>query len=411
MNELEKQLEALKNDLSKGFESKSKLDIQSAIDAFETKAKASELEVKGKFDKDIEALKEDFQTKSTAMQDHLDKLDIRLKQAQGDKKIETKTFNQILVETIKENAAVIQNFKKGDSVVLELKAVGDMSIAANFPGSTPFNQDVRQAIIQNPYDRVWLSDYLPQGNTTKGSIIYPKENGGEGGAATWVTGDKSQIDFDLTSQSAFVKWIAGFVIVDREMLDDIDWVASYIQSKMLISLKVAENNFILNGTADANPVDGLLDVATAYDGTYTAAVDKIVDAAYGQIPEDTFEFYQGNTAILNVRDAVAIGLNKASGSGEYDLPMGTVAFTNGKLEVAGLNIATTTQLSANTFLAFDKTATLLVNRLAPELRMFEDSTLAKQNKVMFRIEERITLAIFNNASVVTGTLVTPTPSV
>ena len=408
---LEEQLEGLKNDLSKGFETKSKVDIQAAISEFETKAKESQLEVKGKFDKEIETLKEDFQTKSVAMQDHLDALDIRLKQAQGEKKIETKTFNQILANVIKESAQTIQNFKKGDNIVLELKEVGDMSIAANFPGSTPFNQDVRQAIIQNPYDRVWLSDYLPQGNTTKGSIIYPKENGGEGGAATWVTGDKSQMDFDLTSQSAFVKWIAGFVIVDREMLDDIDWVASYIQSKMLISLKVAENSFILNGTSDSNPVQGLLDVATAYDGTYTASVDRVVDSAYGQIPEDTFEFYQGNTAILNVRDAVAIGLNKAEGSGEYDLPMGTVAFANGRLSVAGLNVATTTQLGANKFLTFDKTATLLVNRLAPELRMFEDAALAKQNKVMFRIEERITLAIFNDAAIVTGDLVPATPSV
>ena len=50
---------------------------------------------------------------------------------------------------------------------------------------------------------------------------------------------------------------------------------------------------------------------------------------------------------------------------------------------------------------------LLINRLAPELRMFEDSTLAKQNKVMFRIEERITLAIFNNNAVVKGTLTAP----
>ena len=176
---------------------------------------------------------------------------------------------------------------------------------------------------------------------------------------------------------------------------------------MLISLKVAENNFILNGTADANPVTGLLTAATAYDGTFTAAVDKIVDSAYGQIPEDTFEFYQGNTAILNVRDAVKIGLNKATGSGEYDLPDGTVVFENGALKVAGLQMATTTQLAANNFLTFDKTAVLFINRLKPELRMFEDATLAKQNKVMFRIEERITLAIFNNTALVKGTLTTP----
>ncbi len=399
MEDLKKELEGLKTDLIANFETKSKVDIQTAIEAFELKSK-------GLYDAEIKGIREEFEKKSADMQDHLDKLDVRLQEAKAGQKIENKTFNQVLGETIKENAEKIKAHKPGDTIVMELKEVGDMSIAVNFPGSTPFNQEVRNALIQNPYDRVWLSDYLPQGNTNKGSIIYPKENGGEGGAATWVTGsgNKAQMDFDLTSQSAFVKWIAGFVIVDREMLDDIDWITSYIQSKMLISLKVAENNFILNGTADSNPVDGLLDVATAYNGDYTAAVDKIIDSAYGQIPEDTFEFYMGNVAILNVRDAVAIGLNKATGSGEYDLPQNSVVFTNGRLSIGGLNVATTTQLGAQNFLTFDRAATLLVNRLAPELRMFEDAALAKQNKVMFRIEERITLAIFNDNAIVTGSL-------
>lgn len=407
--DLKEQLEGLKNDLMEGFEKKSQIDIQNAITAFEEKSK-------GEYQKEIEEVKSLFQEKSKdleVMQKHLDDLDIRLKQAKGQAGSEVKTFNAILGETIKENAEAIKNFKQGDNLVLEMKAVGDMSIAANFPGSTPFNQEVRNDLIRNPYDRVWLSDLLPQGTTTKGSVIYPKENGGEGGAATWVTGsgNKPAMDFDFTSQTAFVKWIAGTVTVDREMLDDLDWMTSYLQSKMLISLKVAENNFILNGTSDSNPVQGLLDVATAYDGTFTAAVDKIVDSAYGQIPEDTFEFYQGNTAILNVRDAVKIGLNKAVGSGEYDLPAGTVVFQNGALRVAGLQMATTTQLGADNFLTFDKAATLLINRLKPEIRVFEDAELAKQNKIMFRIEERITLAIFNNQAIVSGTLATTGGSV
>lgn len=400
--DLKEQLEGLKSDLMEGFEKKSQLDIQNAITAFEEKSK-------GVYEKEINEVKSLFQEKSKdleVMQKHLDALDVRLQKANGANPNEIKTFNQVLGETIKENAEAIKNFKQGDNLVLEMKAVGDMSIAANFPGSTPFNQEVRNQLIRNPYDRVWLADLLPQGTTTKGSVIYPKENGGEGGAATWVTGsgNKPAMDFDFTSQTAFVKWIAGTVTIDREMLDDLDWMTSYLQSKMLISLKVAENNFILNGTSDSNPVQGLLDAATPYDGTLSAPVDKIVDAAYGQIPEDTFEFYQGNTAILNVRDAVKIGLNKAVGSGEYDLPSGTVVFQNGALSVAGLQMATTTQLGADNFLTFDKTAVLLINRLKPELRIFEDANLAKQNKIMMRIEERITLAIFNDDAIVSGSL-------
>ena len=86
------------------------------------------------------------------------------------------------------------------------------------------------------------------------------------------------------------------------------------------------------------------------------------------------------------------------------MPAGTVAFQNGALSVAGLQMATTTQLGADNFLTFDKTAVLLINRLKPELRIFEDAALAKQNKIMLRIEERVTLAIFNDKALVKGTL-------
>lgn len=405
MEDLKKELETLKVDLSENFEKKSKLDIQNAIEEFEKKSK-------GLYELEIKSVREDFEAKSKAMQDHLDKLDVRLKEARKGEKLEVKTFNQNLAETIAEFADQIQERKSKGSpeLKMEMKAVGDMSIAANFPGATPFIQEVRNSLIETPYNRVWLADLLPQGTSNANSIIYPKENGGEGGAAVWTdrTANKAQMDFDLTSQSAFFKWIAGWVEVDREMLDDIPFLTSYLQTKMLISLKTAENAFILNGTSDTNPVDGLLDVATAYDGDFTAAVDRIIDAGWGQIVENTYEFYNPTTAILTPRDAVKVGLNKADGSGEYDLPNGSVAFSNGRLQVGGLMVAPTTQVGTGNFLVFDRNATLLVNRLAPEIRMFEDAVLAKKNRVMFRIEERVTLAIFNDDAIVTGTLAATT---
>lgn len=326
---------------------------------------------------------------------------------------EIKTFNEYLAETIAENADTIRAFQKGAAEVkMEMKAVGDMSLANNFPGATPFVQQVQNRLIETPYNRVWLADLLPSGTAVGNSIIYPKENGGEGGAAVWTdrTTNKAQMDFDLTSQTAFFKWIAGWVEVDRDMLDDVNFLTSYLQSKMLISLKTAENDFIMNGTSDTNPVDGLLDVATAYNGSFTLPVDRLADAAWGQIPTDTFDFYNPTTAILHPRDAVKIGLNKAggesqtNGSQEYSLPPGSVAFSAGKLVITGLEVARTTQMTPNNFLVFDKFATLLVRRMQPELRMFEDAVLAKKNRVMFRIEERLTLAIFNNAAIVTGEL-------
>jgi HK97 family phage major capsid protein len=401
VEDLKKELEGLKTDIMQNFEQKSKTDIQSAIAEFETKSK-------GAYDLEVKNLQAEFEKKSDAMQAHLDKLDLKVNApGKTEGKIEVKSFNDILAETIEANADAIRTSKKGMAEMnFEMKAVGDMSIGANFPGATPFIQEVRNPMIETPYNRVWLADLLPQGTSSGNSIIYPKENGGEGAAGLWLDPavDKPQMDFDLTSQSAFFKWIAGIVVVDREMLDDIPFLTSYLQNKMLISLKTAENSFVLNGAGGTNPVQGLLAAATAYDGTYTAAVDRIIDSGWGQIVEDTFDFYQPTTTVLTPRDAVAVGLNKAAGSGEYDLPNGSVAFANGRLTVGGLTVASTTQIGTGNFLTFDRNAVMFVRRMQPELRMFEDAALARRNKVMFRIEERVTMAIFNNQALVKGAL-------
>ncbi|MGM1431159.1 phage major capsid protein [Sphingobacterium lactis] len=329
----------------------------------------------------------------------------------GDERV-VKTFNEYIADAITEQAEKLKSYDGGE-MTIALKAVGDMSIANNFPGATPWIQDVRSPIIPSVYDRVWLADQLPQGTSDGNSVIYPKENGGEGEIGVWVSGSgpKPKVDFDLTSQSAFFKWLAGYVIIDREMLDDIPWLISYLQNKLLISLKLAENKFVLNGAAGGtNPVDGLLTVATPYSGAFTNPVDRLISAAYGQIVQDTKQFYRGTNSILTPLDSVNIGLNKAEGSGEYDLPAGSVSFANGRLSVGGLVNVESTEMALNNFLTFDRNAILFLRRLQPELKIIDTGfTLASENKVMIRIEERVTMAIFNDDAIVKGLLTPVTP--
>lgn len=383
--------------------------VKETVKTLNEKAEAAEKAAEKAAEASEKAIKE-LSEKQAATQKHADEIQVKLQGLEKSKTTQEKSFNEYLAETIEANADQIKGFKKGNAEQrFEMKAVGDMNIPANFPGSTPWTQDVRNDLIVTPYNRVWLGDILPNGSSTGSSVIYPKENGGEGAAAPWTdrTADKAQIDFDLTSTTAYFKWIAGFVIVDREMLDDITWLTSYLQNKMLISLKTAENDFILNGTTDTNPVQGLLDVATAYSGTETNRVNQIIDAGWGQIVEDTNQFYAPTHTIMTPRDSVKIGLNQAAGSGEYDLPAGSVAFVNGKLTVGGLEVVPTTQIGTGNFLTFDSRATMFIKRMQPELRMFEDATLAKKNRIMFRIEERATLATFNNSAIVSGTFADP----
>lgn len=331
------------------------------------------------------------------------------------KATERKSFNDNLMDLVENNMDAIKAASKisGKTEIGAMKAVGDMTIANNFPGSTAWTTDVRNNLIEIPQNRVWLRDIILNGTTDGRTITFPKENGGEGQVEPWTNpaNDKAQLDFDLTSVTNFVKWIAGYVIIDREMLDDYSFMNSWIRAKMLLSLKKAENAFILNGTGDTNPVDGLLDVATAYAATPGLAdnpVNRILDAAWGQIVTNTEDDYNPTHAILHPRDAVRIGLNQASGSGEYDLPQGSVGFANGRLNIGGLDVARTTIMDQNDFLVLDRNAAMFITKMAPELSVFVDATLAKKNKIMLRIEERATLAIFNDDAIVTGTLNTPT---
>lgn len=368
---------------------------------------------------ELKSVKDDL----TAVIRQADMLDIKMKRTGAPaQQQENKSFNDILGDTIDRYANEIKGFKRGGAElkmdmmpnekkekgadgVFEVKTVGDMSVSANFSAASTFTQDVRNQLIEKPYNRVWLADVLPQGTSNGSSIIYPKENGGEGAAALWTdpTADKAQMDFDFTTQSAYFKWIAGWVTIAREMLDDIGFLRSYLQMKMLISLKIAENAFVLNGSTDTNPVQGMLAAATVYHGSYSQDVDRYIDAGWGQIVEDTFDFYNPTNIILTPRDAVKVMLNKSTGSGVYDLPNNSVAVANsGALSISGIDVVRTTSIGGGNFLVFDKRALMFVRRMQPELRMFEDAVLAKKNKIMFRVEERATLIIFNNLALVTG---------
>lgn len=416
IDDLQKAYDAMKKELEeKGAENvKNFEEKMAAIELAMKELKEAKPEVTAE---ELKAIKDDLDVTIKAF----DKLQIRMKNSVAPGKQETKSFNDILGETIDKYADQIRNFKRGGQElkmdmmpdfkekspdgIREVKTVGDMSITANFSTSGPWTQQVQQNLIPKPYNRVWLADVLPQGTSNSASIIYPKENGGEGAAALWTdpTADKAQIDFDFTTQTSYFKWIAGWVVIAREMLDDIPFMKSYLQNKMLISLKTAENDFILNGSTDTNPVQGMLDVATVYHGAYTNDVDRYIDAGWGQIVTDTFDFYNPTNIILTPNDAVKVMLNKAGGSGEYDLPNNSVQISNsGALSLSGIDVVRTTQVGGGNFIVFDKSALMFIRRMQPELRMFEDAVLAKKNKIMFRVEERATLAIFNNLAIVSG---------
>lgn len=394
---------------SKAIKEKAEGAASQAADALE-KAK-SLLDDMGKkaSTEDLEKAKSELEEKIKGLQTQADKLSAKVnspefKKADGEKFNFKSAFGDGLEPKAKELASYAGSKSKLDTS-FEMKAVGDMSLANFADGSyTNLTTDFRQQVYQSPFAPYWLRNVLPNISTDKGSIQYVRENGGEGAAALWdptpvggVRPDKPQVDFDFTKVTEDIEWIPAIARVPREMLDDASFLRSYIPNELLYGRRgifVAENAFIINKLSTNS---------TAYDGTKTVPVERIYDAAFGQIRDN---YFMATHILMNHRDAVNyIALNKAVGSGEYDLPVGTVVVINGQLTIGGVPVIGVPNLPSGEFMVIDNRVTQFVSRLSPEVRVFEeDRDNVIKNLVTFRAEERMGVLVLDTLGIISGDL-------
>ena len=120
----EELLQELK-DLQTTLEGKSKVEIKAAMDAFQTKADEA-------MKNEVKAVQDQFNGEIKAMQDQFNEMAAELK-AKGAGKINEPKDE--LKSLISENFEEIKQVRKGKSY--EIKAVGNMTIAANLTGDAP----------------------------------------------------------------------------------------------------------------------------------------------------------------------------------------------------------------------------------------------------------------------------------
>lgn len=321
--------------------------------------------------------------------------------------VETKaiSFSDSLGEGLKEKQAELSDLsktKKKLDTSIELKAVGDVNFDSFGTGAyAAATTEVRQGLYQFPFSPLWLRNILPAGTTNSAAIQYLRENGGEGAAAVWTDSNtpsaKPQVDFDFSLVTETVDWIAGWTKIHRSMLDDIAWMQSFLANQLIYGkrgLFVAENGLITDAF-DAN--------STPYDGDKTIAVERIYDAAFGQLRDN---YHNPSHILMNHRDLVNyIALNKADDSGLYDLPKGSVIVLNGQLTIGGVPVIGVPNMPEGEFHVIDNRAIQFVSRMSPEVRFFDQNEDdAKKNLVMVRAEERAAVLIFDSTAIIQGTL-------
>lgn len=178
------------------------------------------------------------------------------------------------------------------------KAAGDtQTVGAVY--QTPVLTEFDRTVVRQPRQRLVIADLLGAGTLGGNAISYFVENPTvEGGFGTVAeSGQKPQLHFlDPTTVTDNLKKIAGFIKFSDEMLEDLDFVVSEINTRLLYELGRFEELQLLRGNGTGTNVLGLLNRNGIQKMTRTAS-DSVADF-----------LFKGMTAVSTGSDLDADGI-------------------------------------------------------------------------------------------------------
>jgi HK97 family phage major capsid protein len=381
VEEIKSAFEGIKSEVNGAIES-AKADNAVAVDSLKT---------------ELEQLK----SQVAVVKDVADKLEAKNNRKTMNEN-QAKGFNASLAEAIEKNADSIAKLGRGEQkrsgFILDTKAVGNMTEAVNLTGG--LERQYAPQVYAVPSRKVHIRSLLPVGNLSTGLFTFPKETGGEGDAAPQTQGSaKSQIDFDITMTDAAAQYIAGFVRISRQMLDDVPAMTSFLQARLLEKYLLAEDSQLLNGNGTAPNLQGITGVASAATGAATVDVEQLVQAIAQVYTAD----YSANGILINPTDWAAI-MNTKNTNSAYSLPGSTVVTTDGTLTIAGIPVYQSTAIAADKFLVGDWAmgAQIMQNQGISVQFSEMDSDNFQKNLITVRVEARIAFPIYYAGAFVYG---------
>jgi HK97 family phage major capsid protein len=367
--EVQDALNNVKNELA----NKTSLEIKAEIESIEVKFKDT-------LENSVKEVKEALQLEMKSIQDHADKLDIKLQE----KSVQDKKSGKVdaIKSALKDNFDAIKDVKKGQSV--EIKAVGDMS-TANLTGDEP--KDYNFDIVKFPSQKVNVADIVGSVNISGGTYTYTVEAAGEGAIGAQTEGaTKNQRDYDFTAIDVTTDFIAGFARYSKKMRNNLSYITSAIPQLLRRDYFKAENaafNTIL--VADATASSELI-TGSSKSKMLINEIGKLEDADY-------------DTNGIVVRPSDYLDILKTA---KQDLES-AVTYEGGVLRVAGVQVLKATWVTANKYFIGDWSRVNKINTEGLSLE-FSDSegTNFVKNMITARIESQTNIVVEQPLALVLG---------
>ena len=301
-----------------------------------------------------------IEVKNSEMEKAIAKMEGRI-EAMSEKAVDApktqgaKTLKEALVKTYSDNVkAITDSIEKGNRITLDVKT--DTTIDGDYTGN------VALSVLEPGVNRIArpirrIREISNVGTTTSKFVTYIQQTqnvtpGAEG--TLWVNeaGAKFNGEVKYEEVSEEVKKIAAYIKVSKEMLADLSFVRSEINTELMEAIEQNIDYSLVNGAGGVD-LNGLLSVAPAFSaGTFAgtipgANISDLIRVAKAQIQAANF---QPTHVVLNPEDVAKIELTKTS-SGEYTYP----AFWDANMMLAGLTIVSSNNITAGTLVVGDFT--------------------------------------------------------
>lgn len=341
-------------------------------------------EANAKLEAEVKTLNEDLSKKGATLEEIQKQVkDLRAGRGRfsgGEDAMEKKTA-ELIADAFKEHFDEIKSTRKGAPAKLEMKAVGTMTAANNLAGNTVATYNLTPAIRGRR--KINIRDLVPVINSSTGTWKFYRQSTpvGEGSVDFQTTHGavKNQMDYDLAEVTVTADYLAAFVRIAKQMLQDLPFLQNFVAGELVEDYKRTESqkffDILTAGATGSTNANGK-----------TVLAEKYIVWMANLMAND----YYPSAIVTTALNWAEILLTKPN---DYNVPGGIQIAADGTILFCGIplipqnNIATGKTLIGD----FSKAAIIQAESLAVEF-FEQDADNVQRNLITARIEARVALA-------------------
>ena len=333
------------------------------------------------------------------------------------KSLEAKSLGDHFIKSVGDRVEVL-GVRGGKLDAGEFEAKAPATQTTTWPAGVPILTDYDRTIVQARRERPTIADLCGSGTINGNAISYFVEAAMQGGFATVAEGGaKPQISFDNpTAVVDALKKIAGWIDMTDEFIEDLGFLKSEIDTRLLYQLTMFEEAQLLSGNGTGQNVLGIRNRSGVQVQAAPTDEDGNADAVFSAMTKiSTATALTADALVIHPLDYERFRLSK-DGNGQY---FGGGYFqgqygTGSVLEspnLWGLRTVVTTAATQGEVLvgAFRVGATVYRKGGVRVEATNSHASNFTDNKVTVRAEERVALAVRYPAAFVKAALAPVTP--